>query len=112
MSDYTKAQLEERLAELQADLAAVDDFARRLAFVDDAGQPVLQSHEQMHKHHGEQPYIGCIFCRDKFGELAPLEEIAASLTDRIGERVDAFDTGDNLGEAIELARKNASGRRI
>jgi hypothetical protein len=66
-------------AELEAELRLVDDAIKRVAFVDDAGQPVIQSHVAMHKHHGQEPYIGCIFCRNEFGQLDPIENLVDEL---------------------------------
>lgn len=71
----TKAQRDEALAKL----AAVDDLTQRLAFLDDAGQAVMRSHEQMHRRHAEAPYIGCFFCRDKFVSTSELEAERAEL---------------------------------
>lgn len=51
---------------LRAELEQLRDFKELLAFVDDAGTPVMKSHEEMHKHHADEPYIGCLFCRDRF----------------------------------------------
>lgn len=73
---------EQEAASLRAKLGAVDDFIAQLAFVDDAGQPVLKSHEQMHKHHADEPYIGCLFCRDEF-VLRSRAEAAEATVERL-----------------------------
>jgi hypothetical protein len=114
----TKAELEAQNRELKAQLALVDYAIQRVAFVDDSGQPVLQSHERMHKHHGSQPYIGCIFCRDDFGQLDPLELLVDKLRKRAeklgpssgeeGAKVAYGAAADELVKAIHEAREMAS----
>lgn len=115
----TKSQLEADNRELRAKVALVDDAIERVAFVDDAGQPVIQSHEQMHKHHGDRPYIGCIFCREAFGELEPLDDLVREFRQKIeqlgpssGEEGAKFAYGlaadeleARIAEARELARE-------
>lgn len=102
MSGKMKSQLETENAELRGQLALVDDAIQRVAFIDDSGQPVLQSHERMHKHHGQRPYIGCIFCRDEFGELGPIETLVDSLY-AAGEDEWAEVLKERIAEARDLA---------
>lgn len=76
-------RVEERIVQrLRAEVEALRDERDRLAFLDDAAQPVVASWEQAHKHHADEPYIGCVFCRDKFVAVA---EVVDAL--REGEEV-------------------------
>lgn len=47
-----------------AKLAQLEDWKRRAIMFD--GGPELLSHQQMHRFHVDEPYIGCLFCRDQF----------------------------------------------
>lgn len=63
----------------RAELEVYRDQAKRLLMFD--GGPELMSHVEMHRHHGDEPYIGCVFCRDQFCAVAERDE-----------RQDAIDT--------------------
>lgn len=49
----------------RAELHALRDIAKRLVNFggDDS---VLMPWIDAHRHHADEPYIGCVFCRDKF----------------------------------------------
>lgn len=65
----------------RAEVEALSDFKDLLAFVDDAGQPVMKSWEQAHRHHKDEPYIGCVFCRDQFVKQARAESAERQLAE-------------------------------
>lgn len=104
-------------SELEAELRLVDDAIKRIAFIDDAGQPVIQSHVGMHKHHGQEPYIGCIFCRNEFGQLDPIETLVDELrrmadklgpsTGEEGAKVAYRAAANDLEARVEEARQMA-----
>ncbi len=46
-------------------LRRLDEDTRQRLLVFDGG-PQLMSWEQAHRHHADDPYIGCPFCHDRF----------------------------------------------
>lgn len=52
-------------AMLEAAAKRLDEEAKRRLIMFDGG-PELLSHAQMHRHHTDEPYIGCVFCQEKF----------------------------------------------
>lgn len=87
----------EDAARLRAELEALRDEKDRLAFLDDAAQPVMASWEQAHKHHADEPYIGCVFCRDKF---APVEQTRDLIVERLRARGAEEEEGKQIGTAF------------
>lgn len=64
----------------RAELRILRDWAKRALGFD--GWTELMTHEQMHRHHADEPYIGCVFCHDKFVPVSEHEELEAEFAKR------------------------------
>jgi hypothetical protein len=65
----------------RAELELLRDTVKQLIVFD--GGAELLSHQQMHRHHKSEPYIGCVFCRDKFMLVSEHETEVAQLREAL-----------------------------